>query len=218
MTHSLHRQGTRENLSNDFVIYFAPAPGINSEGSGPKHRRFLEIAFRNNVKNAGYAGFGNLIEHSQQELLDKGSGGAAQICCDSKEDVVKILKETIEADMGLSIVVQGVVEEIEDCLDQLGLKMHTVHHSLGVWGKTEKLPGKNVLEITTMCGHGLVSTNLVHKLIDDVISGSISSGEAARLMTRQCRCGIFNISRAEALLDRLASRAKNNSKDLRAGD
>jgi len=189
-------------------MYCVPAPGINSEGSGPKQRRFLEIALRNNIDNAGFTGFGNLVEHSRQEMLDRGRGGAVQICCASKGDVVKILKETLEADLGLSIVVQGVVEEVEDCLKKVGLKLHTVHHSLGVWGKTEKLPGKDVLEITTMCGHGLVSPNIVKKSIEGVISGDMTLREAARLLARPCRCGIFNISRAEMLLERLASRSR----------
>jgi len=189
-------------------MYCAPAPGFNSEGSGPKQRRFLEIALQNNIDNAGFTGFGNLVEYSRQEMLDRGRGGAVQICCASKRDVMKILKETLEADLGLSIVVQGIVEEVEDCLKQLDLKLHTVHHSLGVWGKTEKLPEKEVLEITTMCGHGLVSPQLVKKSIEGVISGGMTLRGAAWLLARPCRCGIFNITRAEALLERIASRSK----------
>lgn len=208
MTHSLHRQGTRENLSNDFTMYCIAARGINDKGSGPKKRCFLEIALRNNAVNAGGTDLGNLIAHSRQELLDRvrDGGTAIAVCCANKEDVVNILRETLEANLGLSIVVQGVLEEVEDCLRQIGLKPHTVHHSLGVWGRTQKLPAKEVLEITTMCGHGLVSTNLTKKYIEEVISGRASARGAARLLARQCVCGIFNISRAEALLQRIASR------------
>jgi len=219
MTHSLHRQGTKENLSKDFTMYCLPAVGINDKGSGSKRWRFLEIALRNNAVNAGEADIGNIMVHSRQELSDRvgdrfrnkpgdgvGDGMAPCICCASKEDVVNILKETLEADLGLSIVMQGVLEEVEDCLRQVGLKPHTVHHSLGVWGKTEKLPGKEILEITTMCGHGMASPNLVKQCIKDIISGRTTPREAARLLAQQCVCGIFNTSRAEALLERIASR------------
>ena len=84
-----------------------------------------------------------------------------------KEDVVNILKETPDANLGLSIIVQGIPEEVNNCLRQVGLKPHTVHHSLGVWGMTEKLPGTEILEITTMCGHGMTSPNLVRKCIKE---------------------------------------------------
>ena len=219
ITHSLHREGTRENLFNDFTMYCLPAVRINDKGSGSKRWRFLEIALRNNAVNAGQADIGNIVAHSPQELSERvrdrfknsagdgvGDGMAPCICCASKEDFVNILKETIEADLGLSIVVQGILEEVEDCLRQVGLKPHTVHHSLGVWGKTERLPGKEVLEITTMCGHGMTSPNLVKKCIEEVISGKNTPREAARLLARQCICGIFNPSRAEVLLKRIVSK------------
>jgi hypothetical protein len=208
MTHSLHRRGTRENLANDFVIYCAPAPGFNTDGAGPKQRRFLEIALRNDLDNAGFTGYGNLVEYSRKDMLEQGSGGAVHICCSNKQAVIKILKETLAEDLGLSIVVQGVVTEVEDCLKQLGLKMHTVHHSLGIWGKTEKLPDNDILEITTMCGHGLVGKNLVAKAIDGVLTGNMTIPAAAKLLARPCRCGIFNINRTEALLERIAARSK----------
>lgn len=219
MTHSLHREGTRENLSNDFTIYCLPAVGINDQDSGSKRSRFLEIALRNNAVNAGQADIGNIIAHSPQELAERvrdrfknspgdgvGDGMAPCICCSSKEDFINILKEAIEADFGLSIVVQGILEKVEDCLRQVGLKPHTVHHSLGVWGKAEKLPKKEVLEITTMCGHGMTTPNLVKKCIEEVISGKTTPREAARLLARPCICGIFNPSRAEALLKMLSSK------------
>ena len=219
MTHSLHREGTRENLSNDFTIYCLPAVGINDKNSGMKRWQFLEIALRNNAANAGEADIGNIMSHSPRELSERvrarfeksagdgvGDGMAPCICFASKEDFVKTLKEAIEADFGLSIVVQGILEEVQDCLMQVGLKPHTVHHSLGVWGRTERLPGKEILEITTMCGHGMTSPNLVKKCIEEVISGKTTPREAARLLARPCICGIFNPSRAEALLQRIASK------------
>jgi hypothetical protein len=221
VTHSLHREGSRENLSNDFTIYCLPAVGINDKGSGSKRWRFLEIALRNNAANAGQADIGNIIAHSPHVLSEGvkkrfensagdgvGDGMSPCICYSSKEGFVKILKETIEADLGLCIVVQGILEEVEDCLRQVGLKPHTVHHSLGVWGKTEKLLGKEVLEITTMCGHGMTSPSLVKKCIEEVISGKTTPREAARLLARPCICGIFNPDRAEALLKRIASRSE----------
>ena len=67
-----------------------------------------------------------------------------------------------------------------------------------------RMTRKEILEITTMCGHGMTTPNLVKKCIEEVISGKMGPREAARLLARPCICGIFNPSRAEALLQRIA--------------
>ena len=212
MTHSLHRQGTRENLTGDITMFAMPAVGINVPGSGPKKKKFLEIALRNNVINVGGSNLGNLATYPPEELLERVlDGQAMQVCFNRKEDVINVLHETIAADIGLSIVVQGVREDVEACLTEVGLKPHTVNHSLGVWGRTELLPGKEVLEITTMCGHALISTNLTKNCIEDVLSGNKTPAEAAKVLTAPCVCGIFNTARAEAILTRLVSGSGDRS-------
>ena len=209
MTHSLHRQGTAENLKGDFTMFCMPAVGYNVEGSGPKKRRFLEIAMKHNLVNAGGSNMGNMSNYTIEELVEQVKDGQAmQVCFNSKEDVINVLRETAEADIGLSIVVQGIREDVEDCLQKTGLEFHSTNHSLGVWGKTERLPDKEILEITTMCGHALVSPNLTKKCIEDVMSGRKSSKEAAAILSAPCICGIFNNERAQALLDRIVERAK----------
>ena len=209
MTHSLYRQGTRENLTGDFTMFAIPAVGINVKGSGPKKRKFLEIALRHNVVNIGGSNLGNLATYTAEELLERvPDGQAMQVCFNSKEDVINVLRETIAADIGLSIVVQGIREDVEDCFRTVGLKPHTVNHALGVWGKTELLPDKQILEFTTMCGHALVSANLTKRCIDDVLSGRKTPKEGAKILAAPCVCGIFNTARAEALLARLLERAE----------
>jgi hypothetical protein len=44
MTHTLHRIGSEESLREDYVVLVMPSKDINHEGSGPKLRRFLEMA------------------------------------------------------------------------------------------------------------------------------------------------------------------------------
>ena len=212
MTHSLHRLGTRENLANDFSIYLYAARDINEKGSQPKQAHFLEIGLRNNAVNGGKVDVGNFATESPQEVIARARASTGLSCtkvvCTNKKDVINILRETIEADTGLSIVVQGIFEEVEECLAHLGIKPHTVNHSLGIWGTTEKLPSTDILEITTMCGHGLISTSLVKKCITDVVLGSMTSMEAAQLLARPCVCGLFNPVRAQMLIERIASKIK----------
>lgn len=176
MTHSLFRKGTEENLDNDYTILAITQKGINDVGSVEKKRRFLEIALRNNVVNSGGVGVGNLICNTKKKLLEGISDkNAVQVCFFNKEDVINVLKETIKEDLGISIVVQGLENNLTDILKKVGLQFHTVNHSLGIWGKTCLLPNEEILEITTMCGHAMVSANLVEQCIKDIKNGKTIS-------------------------------------------
>ena len=78
--------------------------------------------------------------------------------------------------------------------------------SLGVWGKTELLPSKEVLEITTMCGHAMVAANWVEKMIEDIKKGKTTPEKAAEKLAKPCECGIFNPTRAAELLAAAAAK------------
>ncbi len=80
--------------------------------------------------------------------------------------------------------------------------MHTVEFSGGVHGKLGLLPKKPVLEITTMCGHGMVASNLVREMVRQIKKGKKSLEEAGVELAKPCQCGVFNPKRAEALLEK----------------
>ena len=64
-----------------------------------------------------------------------------------------------------------------------------------------------------MCGHGMVASALIERAIGRVSSGAISPAEAARMIGRPCACGILNLTRAEALLKRIASEALDSGSE-----
>jgi hypothetical protein len=117
--------------------------------------------------------------------------------------VAQILRELKEADLGISVVVTGVHEETQDCCRKSGLEKHTVEHSLSIFGRLKKLPSDEVLQLTTMCGHGMVPANLVEKVIEEIKREKKTIKEGALELTRPCHCGIYNPVRAERLLRRL---------------
>jgi hypothetical protein len=119
-----------------------------------------------------------------------------------------VLIELKEADLGLSVVVSGIYKTVDECLEIAELKHHTANFSLGIWGKTEKLPEEEILEITTMCGHGMIATNLVRAMIEEVSAGRKTPDEAARLLAPNCTCGIFNPSRTARLLAKAAGKKR----------
>jgi hypothetical protein len=106
--------------------------------------------------------------------------------------------------MRLSVVVSGLLEEVLPACREAGVTPHTINYSLGVWGRKDKLPPDDILAITTMCGHHMISPRLVEKLIAEVKQGRFTPREAALKLSSFCHCGIFNHIRAEKLIRRYA--------------
>jgi len=122
----------------------------------------------------------------------------------NKTDLVYYLKGLRNMNIGSSVVVSGLFSEVDDCLKTIGIRPHTVEFSLGIFGKKELLPKEEVLQITTMCGHHMISPRLVEKLHCDIKKDRITCEEAAGVMAKQCVCKAFNINRAVRLMKALA--------------
>lgn len=201
MTHTNHRRGTIESLSRDYVVFIYPARGINDEGAGPKAQEFLRLGYRHGPVNAGPSRTGDVFLSDPQRVLDRISRvGSAYVVFDDKDKVTAFIKDVVGADFGLSVIVSGLFSEVGDICREAGIKRHTAQCSLGVWGKIDKLPPEEILDITTMCGHSLISSHLVVRVAREASQGLIPLKEAARILARPCSCGIFNPSRAEDLL------------------
>lgn len=199
MTHTLHRRGSTESLSEDYVVLMNTAIGVNDEGHVPKLQEFLRIALCHNPKNIGSVTMGSMDHHKPEEVMAN-AHEIGHAVFDNKEAVTEVLEELKEADLGLSVVVSGIFEKVDECLGKAGLKHHTANFSLGIWGKTEKLPDDDMLEVTTMCGHGLISSNLVKAMAEEIKAGTKTPEEAAETLAPNCACGVFNPARAAKLL------------------
>jgi uncharacterized protein YfcZ (UPF0381/DUF406 family) len=177
------------------------AKNINEKGSAEAMKRFFKMGLCHNPVNYGDMKTGNMFSTSLQTIMDNiKDTSIVHMVYTTKEQVIAFLKELKETDLGLSVVVSGIVDEVKDCCGGVGLKSHTVEYSLGIWGKTDKLPDGKTLEITTMCGHHMVASKLVEKMTLEVKRGKRTSLEAAQELTRQCCCGVFNTERAAELI------------------
>jgi len=207
MTHTLHRRGTEESLRDDFVVFAIAAQSVNAKGIAPKFEEFYKIVRKYNPTNTGDMKKGNLFVLGDEAvgtgMLDN---SIVHAVFNDEETVASVLKELKEADLGLSIVVSGIIHSIDQCCKKNGMKMHTVERSLGIWGKKEVLPSEPVLEISTMCGHGMIPFNLIESLVEDISANRISTTEAATTIARQCHCGIVNVPRVERILNVMASK------------
>ena len=119
--------------------------------------------------------------------------------------LVSMLRALKREDLGLSVVVSGLFDRVGKCCREAGLERHTINQSLGRWGRIEQLPSDPVLEINTMCGHGMVTDALIIKVAGEVRSGRITAEEGAEELFKPCMCGIFNPHRAARLLKALAA-------------
>ncbi len=204
MTHTLHRRGDRDSLHCDYIVFTMSAKGFNEEGSGEKMRRFLEILLKYNPVNYGDMVTGNSYVKSKAEILGNiQSTSIIHGVFTDPQIVAEVLRELKETDLGISVVVTGVHEDTEACCRQSGLEKHTVENSLGIFGEVKKLPPDEILQLTTMCGHGMVPANLVEKVVAEIKRGKKTVKEGAIELTRPCHCGIYNPVRAERLLRRL---------------
>jgi hypothetical protein len=205
MTHSLHRRGTAESLSEDFVMLCLPAVGVNDEGHDAKLKKFLEICLGHNPVNIGTISLGNMYSHKTEEVVNA-SHGVVHAVFVKADHVTDTLKDLEKADLGMSVVVSGIYEKVDECCEKAGLKHHTANFSLGIWGNTDRLPPDDILEVTTMCGHAMVSSNLVRSMVEDVKANRKTAEDAGKILAAQCACGIFNPVRAAKLLTAMAGK------------
>jgi len=204
MSHTLHRRGKAEGMKNDFVLFAMSAKGINEVDSAGKLRRFLEILSQFNPVNMGdmktgnefITPVGNVIASTQDTSIVHGVFA-------TREDLIGALKALKEADLGISVIVSGLLEDVHECCKESGINRHTCETSMGIWGRKDRLPDEDILQFTTMCGHGMVAFSLVRKIIEDIQSGKCSVTEGAEILAKPCQCGVFNPVRAAALLEEI---------------
>ncbi|MGE5617728.1 MAG: hypothetical protein ACM3US_00550 [Sphingomonadaceae bacterium] len=206
MTHSLHRRGDVESLKKDFLVLACTAKGHNDKVFAPLGSEFARICAKHKPVNGGDMKTGNLLYVDAETIAQKVSSSTIiEFTFDNKQNVIDCIKELKERDLGISVVITGMIDEVNDIVEKAGLpKVHTREYSLGTHGKTKLLPEWEVLEFTTMCGHAMVANELVKKSIVDVRKGRASAREAAVTMGKCCSCGNFNINRAVELIEKNA--------------
>lgn len=205
MTHTLHRRGTIQSLSKDYPVIMLRAIGVNDDDYLPKCQEFFRIAVRHNPVNLASEMKGNIYEFPLEEIIADAKGDSMCVF-DNPQDLTAFLKDLKEADLGLSIVVSGLFKIVDECFEKAGLKHHTANFSLGIWGDTDKLPDNDILEITTMCGHGMIPPNLIRVMVKEVREGRRTAEEAAKLLAPNCSCGVFNPARTAELLAAMANK------------
>ena len=203
MTNTLHRKGTHEALKIDFVLFAVPTKSMSPE-LPEKMKRFTEICLRYRPVNVGKfedmairrIDARRIDEEMQDEI-------ALTVTFDNIDAVCSAIADLKEADLGIPINVSGLLEEVSECCGKAGIIRHSTEQSLGVWGSLDKLPPREMREINSMCGHGMVSFNLIKKIVEEVKLERMTPEEGAFYLAKPCECGAFNPTRAGQLLETL---------------
>jgi hypothetical protein len=221
MTNTLHRYGDAASFHDDFIFFAIPARGQNDQDCVPKLQKFLRIALSFQPINLGDSRKGAALRPSKEmnplchwsrdnqpdfEAVIAGVTAPATVAAvfDDAVNAEKFAKALADEDLGLSVNISTSVTGAEDCCDSAGICRHSVGYSLGFIDKGNHLPGRDVIQISTMCGHGMISAALTRKMIDWVREGRRTPEQAASYLQRFCSCGVFNSTRATRMFEQVA--------------
>ncbi|HET8542413.1 MAG TPA: hypothetical protein VFL83_21245 [Anaeromyxobacter sp.] len=227
MTNTLHRYSDHyardagedvAPVTDDYIVFAMASKGVNDDGIVEKYRRFLRLALEHDPVNVGDATHGGWLRPRRDltpanhwrrdrrpdpEAVLAGIDGPSTVAAvfDRYENMRAFVEALARADLGVSINIAAPMDAARRCCQDVGIARHSVEYSLGFRGRLEKLPDARTLELSTMCGHGMISAAFARKMIDWVKENRRTPAEAAAYLTRFCSCGVFNTRRAERILD-----------------
>ena len=220
MTNTLHRFGKPETLRDDYIVFAMTSKGINDEGAIEKVQTFFRAALKHDPINMGNAVI-NPLYRPEKDLsflkiylvgrrekiapetfiAEIAALGTAAVVFDNRKAMADFLKELQELDLGLSVNVSALIDDVRDVCGEIHLTPHSVEYSLPFEGDTARLPEREILSLTTMCGHGMIAANFARKMVDSVREGRLEQDQACRYMAKFCVCGVFNTTRALRILE-----------------
>ncbi|MCP4757113.1 MAG: hypothetical protein GY866_40130 [Proteobacteria bacterium] len=202
MTNTLHRKGPPHKLKNDFVVFALPKAGVKDLIG--KLIRFTNICLKHKPVNMGKVEDRSLRRIDPRRLEEEMAGKIGLTATfDNIDALAAMIADLQEADLGISINVSGLLDEVDRCCGKEGMMRHSTEQSLGVFGRTDLLPPWPIVEINSMCGHGLVSFNLIKRVLDEVKLARMTPAEGAWHLAKPCECGAFNLTRAAQMLEEL---------------
>jgi len=154
MTHSLYRKGVIEDLKNDYVIISMLARGFNDKSPEVKknHLRIGEIFKQNNPTN----------------ILREGAWGVSTViqgCFSDIKDVEEILQTVKKEDLGVSVVVSGLIMCGHHCVSS-----QSVEHYIDQIKKGKISLEKAAEKLTSPCVCGIFNTKRAMQVLSELIN------------------------------------------------
>lgn len=224
MTNTLHRFGSPDSFYDDYIIFAIPSKGKNDEGCIPKLKKFLEICSRHEPSNMGNGNRGgiepergiNPLSHWKRKAVPDWveviagveKPGTVSAVFNSRDKAIACFKELAAADFGLSVNISTAVENARLVAQACGRHRHSVEYALKFYDPHNHLPNSQILELSTMCGHGMVSFNMARKMLDMVREGRRTPEQAVATLVRFCPCGVYNPDRAKRIIEKAQKEAR----------
>ncbi len=206
MTHTNHRFKLEPLKNDDFVVMAMPARGLNDGAeAAPKLKIILDIYVKNGALNGGGVNSG-LLFFDGPEAVRRGISRDTPMLhgvFGNEESVRQVVRELKEKDLGISIILSGPISVVKQIASEEGIIPHSIAVAAGILGNTSLLPPDPIMEIATMCGHGLAHRNLIIYLVKKITKGKCSVEDAVNVLTKQCVCGVLNPTRTRRILQEL---------------
>ena len=201
MTHTLNRRGLSKSRPGEEIVVLCMAYRERKAEKMQEMQEHARTVLKYEPDNFIGKPFG--LEPEQIEAMAPMTGVITAVFND-RETVRKLVEEIKSKKLGISVVLSGLFTDVHDICNCAGLKEHTHHLSLGIFGKKDRLPDEKTLEIMTQCGHSLISQHLVDAVAKKIKKGKMTCEEGAHLLLKPCACGIVNTERTARILGEMA--------------
>lgn len=197
MTHTLLRTGSLESQKSELCWLVYQTKGVNDQNFVKTALSYIATIEAIGDDNWGDTKNGSIMQGSA-ENIKKNLTDSSRIrgVFSSREKAVTFLREVRRKELGMSVLISGVLSEIAAICKEEGIVPHSCNFSLGVFGRKDKLPDEKTLSIATMCGHHMIPAKYIKALEQDVDQGRMTAEEAAKKLASFCMCGVFNPKRA----------------------
>jgi hypothetical protein len=196
----------------DYVWFMYQTKGVNDIDIKPKALEFIAVAEAVGSENWGDVKTGPKLRYPIEEIKNNISDKSRiRGIFTKREQVVEFLKQIKAKDLGMSVIISGVLSEVIPACREAGVTPHSINYSLGVWGKKDKLPSETTLSITTMCGHHMIPPKFVDHIMKQVRKDKMTPEEGAKQLAEFCYCGIFNHIRCADIIAKQTKEATPQS-------
>jgi len=197
MTHTLNRTGLTDKVPGEEFIFLCMVNQHEKEQKADAMKKIAETVFKYKPDNF----IGLPMGFTKDDVISLApTTGIVTAVFNSQDDLLELVRDIASQDLGISVVISGLFSDINSICCSSDLKEHTFNISLGIFGKTENLPDNKTLEITSQCGHGLISPHLVKHIAKRINKGKMTTDEGAQMLFKPCVCGIGNPKRIQKIL------------------
>jgi hypothetical protein len=204
MTHTLNRRGLSEKRAGEEIVVLCMVHQPQKEEKREEMRQMARLILEHGPDNIIGAPLG-LDEDQIVEFCSQ--AGIVTAVFSDKEKARKLVGEIKARNLGISVVLSALFSDVREICRCWGLTEHTYNISLGIFGRTQMLPPERTLEITTQCGHSLISPLLVKHVVSQIKKGRMSLEEATKLLVKPCVCGIVNPKRTKRILQEMVTQS-----------